>query len=166
MDVQIDSYRGGRDEDVARLILDIQNQEAGLNLTRADQPDLSDIAAAYSNGGFWIARDGETIVGTIGLSALGTSGVLKRFFVDPAYRGVPGVSGALYAEALAGARRAGLTALFLDTPSIATRAQSFYARAGFEPIDVEDLPGGYLVPGHDSVFLRLDLSSSRISSTL
>ena len=81
-------YTGGRDQEVAELILSIQNVEAGLGLSVEDQPDLRDIADAYRNGGFWIAVDDrEAIVGTIGLLAYGRAQEVFRElpfeYIDP-----------------------------------------------------------------------------------
>nr|WP_294501458.1 hypothetical protein [uncultured Rhodopila sp.] len=57
MSTIIHAYSGGRDREVANLILSIQNGEAGLSLSVEDQPDLLDIASTYRDGGFWIAVD-------------------------------------------------------------------------------------------------------------
>lgn len=43
-------YRGGRDEEIAELILSIQNKEAGVDLSIEEQPDLLDIVHAYRDG--------------------------------------------------------------------------------------------------------------------
>ena len=57
-------YQGGRDRDIADLILLIQNGEADLDLDIADQPNLLDIENHYWAGGFWIAVDeSDAIVG-------------------------------------------------------------------------------------------------------
>ncbi len=36
------------------MVLGIQNDEAALDRTIDDQPDLLDIAGAYREGGFWV----------------------------------------------------------------------------------------------------------------
>ncbi len=51
MNTIIHAYNGGRDREVANLILSIQNGEAGLSLSVEDQPDLLDIASTYRDGG-------------------------------------------------------------------------------------------------------------------
>jgi predicted N-acetyltransferase YhbS len=49
--------------------------------------------------------------------------------------------------------------VILDTPSVATRAQQFYRRAGFVQITREQLPIPYEYPDRDSVLFLLELSS-------
>ncbi len=72
------------------LILDIQNNEAGIGLSIEEQPDLNDIVAYYNtNGGnFWIVLDNENqVIGTIGLMKFDSEWcVLKKFFVKLDYR--------------------------------------------------------------------------------
>ena len=154
----IERYLGGRDEEIAALILGIQNGEAGLDLTVADQPDLTDIVEAYAQGGFWVALDGDVIVGTIGLLVYGAVGVLKKFFVAARFRGRPGPATSLFEALLERAHSLGLTEIVLDTPRVATRSHGFYARAGFRPVTVEDLPNGYAYPDRDSLLLKLRLA--------
>ncbi|MCM1293855.1 MAG: hypothetical protein NC230_09825 [Bacteroides sp.] len=54
------------------LILNIQNNEAKINLTLSEQPDLIDIESSHiSRGGnFWIAVDNGQVIGTIALMNL------------------------------------------------------------------------------------------------
>lgn len=52
------------------LILDIQNNEAKINLSLKEQPDLLDINKHYiaTGGNFWIAVDDDNhVIGTIAL---------------------------------------------------------------------------------------------------
>jgi uncharacterized protein (DUF302 family)/GNAT superfamily N-acetyltransferase len=155
---RIHPYHGGRDQEVAALVLGIQDDEAGLNLTIDDQPDLLDIAGAYREGGFWVAVDtNERIVGTIGLLHYGRTGVLKKLFVAAPYRGQGGPAEALLATLLDHARRLGLTDIVLDTPAVAARSHAFYERHGFRPGTAEDLPLGYNYPDRQSRVFRLQL---------
>jgi len=156
--VAVERCQGGRDEEIAALTLSIQNDEAGLNLTVADQPDLIDIVQAYARGGFWVALDGDVIVGTIGLLVYGEAGVLRKFFVASRFRGRPGPATALFEAMLERAHTLGLTEIVLDTPRVATRSHAFYARAGFRPAAAEDLPKGYTYPDRDSLLLKLRLA--------
>lgn len=139
------------------LILSIQNDENGLGLTLAEQPELRDIPVAFANGGFWVAVSAGRVVGTIGLLRVGqTGGILKKFFVDAAWRGCQ-VGLQLYQTALAHAEAAGLRVLVLDTPAIAVRAHSFYRRAGFVQIQPQELPFPYQYPDRDSLLFRKTL---------
>ncbi|MEG3175345.1 GNAT family N-acetyltransferase [Sphingomonas sp. RB3P16] len=154
---EILGYFGGRDHEIAALILSIQNYEAGLDLSIADQPDLLDVATSYRSGGFWIALCDGKVVGTIGLLDHGRRGALKKFFVSKSHRGAGGPAKALFDALLGAAIARDYEDIFLDTPSIATRSHAFYRRAGFEPCARADLPPGYAFPDRDSLIFRLRL---------
>lgn len=153
----ISDYHGGRDPEVAALVLSIQNDEAGIDLSIEEQPDLLDIAAAYREGGFWIAEAHGAVVGTIGALRYGDSGILKKFFVRSDFRGSHGPASALYAKVIAWARAQGIGVLYLDTPSVATRSHAFYRKVGFELVDRAALPNDYGFPDRDSLIFRLVL---------
>jgi RimJ/RimL family protein N-acetyltransferase len=158
MNTTIRDYQGGRDQEVADLVLSIQNREAGLDLTIDDQPDLLRIVQEYRGGGFWVAVDGnEAIVGSIGLLVYGRIGVLKKFFVAKTYRGSGGPAIGLLNALLTRARMLELTDIVLDTPSVATRSHAFYERSGFRRATAADLPPAYAYPDRDSILYRLQL---------
>lgn len=52
---------------VVALILPIQNQEFGITISAAQQPDLSDIEGFYQsgNGDFWLAVADDQVVGVL-----------------------------------------------------------------------------------------------------
>jgi GNAT superfamily N-acetyltransferase len=158
MNTIIRDYQGDRDQEVADLVLSIQNGEAGLGLTIDDQPDLLRIAKDYRDGGFWVALDSrEAIVGSIGLLVYGRTGVLKKFFVAKNYRGSGGPAIGLLNVLLTRARMLELTDIVLDTPSVATRSHGFYERNGFRRATAADLPVAYAYPDRDSILYRLQL---------
>lgn len=156
-DYEIVDYHGGRDAEVAALILTIQRDDVGLDVPIEEQPELLDIGHAYRDGGFWLAVAGHEIVGTIGMMRYGSSGVLKKLFVRRDRRGPGGPSHALYDKAVDWTVTHGLTAIFLDTPSVATRSHAFYRRRGFRVVDRSDLPEGYDFPDRDSLIFKLDI---------
>ena len=123
---EIIDYAGGRDPEVAALILTIQREDVGLDVPIKEQPELFDIAGAYRHGAFWVAVAGDEIIGTIGMMRYGDSGVLKKMFVRQDYRGPDGASHGLHDQAIAWVAARSLTAIFLDTPSVATRSHAFY----------------------------------------
>ena len=55
--MEIMTYQEKYKDQIINLILDIQNNEAKINLSLDEQPDLKDITSCYENGGgeFWIA---------------------------------------------------------------------------------------------------------------
>ena len=154
---EIVEYDGSRDPEVAALILTIQREDVGLDVPIEEQPELLDIAAAYRDGAFWVAVAGTDIVGTIGMMRYGDSGVLKKLFVRHDYRGPGGASHGLYDKALQWAAAQRLAAIFLDTPSVATRSHAFYRRRGYRIVCRAELPATYDFPDRDSVIFKLDL---------
>jgi GNAT superfamily N-acetyltransferase len=156
---RVERYTGARDGEIAAMVLAIQNGEYGLDLTIDEQPDLADIPRAYADGGFWIATCADdAVIGSIGLLRYGSrQAVLKKFFVAARHRGPNGPASELYGQLIRLAREQGITEIFLDTPSAATRSHGFYRRAGFEVIDRGGLPEGYRFPDRDSLVFRLKL---------
>lgn len=150
---------------VVELVLRIQNDEYRVGLSLADQPDLLDIDASYGGGGgaFWVAEVDGAIVGCVGLMALTPEvGVLKKFFVEAAFRGrASGVADGLYRALLDFAIAQGFQAVILDTPSVATRSHAFYRKAGFRQITAAELPVPYRYPDRDSLLFLLSLGRQR-----
>lgn len=158
---EIVDYAGGRDPEVAALILRIQREDVGLDVPIEEQPELFDIAGAYRDGAFWLAVAGHEIIGTIGMMRYGDSGVLKKLFVRQDYRGPVGASYALHDKAMAWAAAQGLTAVFLDTPSVATRSHAFYKRRGYRMVSRAELPKTYDFPDRDSLIFKLDMPAGQ-----
>lgn len=68
-------------QQIIDLILGIQNNEAKINLSLEEQPDLLDITTCYEKDGgeFWLAVEGDTLIGTLALMNKGNgNAVLKR----------------------------------------------------------------------------------------
>lgn len=87
--MHIETYSGKYDKEIVSLILDIQNNEAKINLSLEEQPDLLDINRYYQqNGGeFWIALSDNCVIGTVGLMLKEKNyAVLKKFFVKKEFR--------------------------------------------------------------------------------
>jgi N-acetylglutamate synthase-like GNAT family acetyltransferase len=160
--ISIVPYREEFDTQIVGLILHIQNVEAKVGISAQDQPDILSIRHSYcdGHGGFWVALlDNREVVGTIGLQRVAaTVGVLKKFFVHSAYRGMKaGPAAGLYSALLLHAEATGVRTLLLDTPAVATRSHAFYKRAGFIRIEKADLPVVYDYPDRSSLLFRLDL---------
>jgi N-acetylglutamate synthase-like GNAT family acetyltransferase len=149
---------------VVELVLGIQNDEFHLGISLSEQPDLDNINASYcdKNGAFWVAEEGGVVVGCIGLMALSPKvGVLKKFFLKPAFRGSDkNISAALFSTLRSFAALHGLDAILLDTPSAATRSHAFYKRVGFRPISKQELPVPYEYPDRDSLLFILELGKA------
>ncbi len=84
-EVTIEIYTDSDKNEVAGLILDIQNSEFGIPITIASQSDLNAIPEFYqtNNGSFWVAKIDAKIIGTISLLDIGDhQGALRKMFVN------------------------------------------------------------------------------------
>lgn len=143
---------------VLDLILPIQQQEFGVPITAADQPDLAAIPAVYQKGRgqFWIGLDGEEIVGTIGLIDFGSGGALRKMFLRKDQRG-SGLAQALLDTLLGHAKQKSLPCICLGTLPHMRAAHRFYERNGFTRVEPETMPEGFPRMAVDTVFYRRDL---------
>jgi GNAT superfamily N-acetyltransferase len=158
----VTAYESSHHEEAVGLILHVQNVESKVGISLEDQPDLLDIEGSYltTGGGFWVALDDAGhVVGTIGLLVKTASvAVLKKFFVNAAYRGAgTGCASQLFDALLSHAKARGIETIVLDTPSVATRSHAFYERVGFIRISEAELPVQYDYPNRNSLLYRLDL---------
>lgn len=158
MTVRIEPYTEQYRDAVRHLILPIQQDEFGLDITYEDQPDLADIPAFYQSGGgqFWIALEGDAFIGTIALVDIGRDmGALRKMFVAGGYRGgAQGVGRRLLDTLLAHAKNQGMTEVFLGTTSAFKAAHRFYEKSGFARVEPNDLPDNFprMIP--DTRFYR------------
>lgn len=134
------------------LILDIQNNEAGINLSLEEQPDLLDIHECYEKDGgeFWLAMENDTVIGTLALMNKGNgNAVLKKAFVKKEYRN-RGILGQLYEKLTEFANEKDIRTFLFDTPSVATNCHRFFGNRGYTRIAKEDMPFPYDYPDRDS----------------
>lgn len=150
--MQIITYQEKYKQQIIDLILDIQNNEAKINLSLEEQPDLLDIPACYEKDGgeFWLAVDDNTVIGTLALMNKDNgNAVLKKGFVRADYR-KQGILGKLYATLQEFAKEHGLTTFVFDTPSVATNCHSFFEKRGYRRITQDELSFPYEYPDRDS----------------
>jgi ribosomal protein S18 acetylase RimI-like enzyme len=141
-------------ERVIALVLGIQRGEFGVPITLEDQPDLADVPRFYQvrRGGFWVAKEGEEVVGTIGLLDEGEA-ALRKMFVRKDRRGPEhGVAPRLLEALVAHAREKGLPRLYLGTRPEMRAAHRFYEKHGFVRLGEADLPPAFPRMTLDSVF--------------
>ncbi|WP_246067107.1 GNAT family N-acetyltransferase [Paenibacillus koleovorans] len=97
-----------------------------------------DLEAAHQGGEvvFAAAYDGDRPVGCGALRPLGEPGMLelKRFYVDPAYRG-RGVASGILRFLEDHARREGYSIVRLETGELLEEAVRLYRKFGYTPID-------------------------------
>ena len=164
MPLEVRRYRPGDEAGIVNVIVPIQSEEFGIAITAADQPDLAAIAEFYlpGAGGFWVAADGDDIVGTISLKDIGdATGALRKMFVAAPYRGAAfGVGRRLLQTLLDHAHDQGLRTILLGTTDRYLAAHRFYEKNGFRRIDADQLPASFPRMAVDNWFYRLDLAAS------
>ncbi|MFZ2206288.1 MAG: GNAT family N-acetyltransferase [Microgenomates group bacterium] len=97
-----------------------------------DDDDLQKIPEVYSGKSrFWIALDGDKVVGTVGILDRGeNTAKLRRMFVLKEYRGT-GLGQKLLDTALAFAKEVGHAKITLNTHTNMKRAHHFYEKNKF-----------------------------------
>ena len=160
-EVIIEPYNDLHKNEVAELILNIQNAEFGIPITLELQPDLNAISEFYqtNNGNFWIAKIDDEIIGTISLLDIGNrQGALRKMFVRKDHRGKEfGVGQKLLTTLLNWSRHRRITEIFLGTTEKFIAAQRFYEKNGFKEIQKHELPQAFPVMEVDIKFYRLSV---------
>lgn len=143
------------------LILSIQRDEYSIAITAQDQPDLTDIPAFYQSGigDFWVACDGERLVGTIALKDIGADqAALRKMFVAASHRGrSAGVAQALLDRLMTEARDRGVAQIWLGTTDRFLAAHRFYEKNGFGLVQPEALPDSFPRMAVDSRFYGMQI---------
>lgn len=97
--IELVPFRKEFENQVIKLILDIQQLEFNIPITAEDQPDLRIIDDFYrKNGGeFWIALDNNQVVGSIALIRIANNtGVIRKMFVKKSTGVRPSISLKIY----------------------------------------------------------------------
>jgi len=153
-----DAHRRG----VRDLIVPIQREEFGIDITYEDQPDLRDVDGFYrkGRGEFWVALDGDKVVGSIALVDIGNGqAALRKMFVKTSHRGAgQGVARSLLERLLQHARDHRLREIYLGTTSKFLAAHRFYEKMGFALVDETDLPRSFPRMKVDTRFYRCRLA--------
>lgn len=161
-EIEIRPYIGADLDGVISVILAIQRYEYGFTITADDQPDLAVIPDFYQSGKgqFWVAVQGEKIVGTLGLKDVGNrQTALRKMFVAAEVRGREhGVAARLLDALFTHAREHGVTDVFLGTTDKFLAAHRFYEKNGFAEIPRNALPRSFPFMAADSKFYRYSLS--------
>ena len=169
--MEIKLYNKQEDEQaVIDLILNIQQNEFGVPVTIADQPDLLDVINFYcrGNGGFWVMRQQEILIGTIALIDIGNrQTALRKMFVHKEYRGkATGAGQRLLDHVIAWCRQKGIDEIWLGTFSKLEAAQRFYLKNGFTVIDKQSLPASFPRMQVDNMFFKLTIQPEPYYNTL
>lgn len=142
-------------ESIAKLIHHIVAEEFEL-VTSLSPSNMEAIDSVYQNGtgNFWIALDEDKVIGTVGLYDIGNNqAVLRRFFVDKAYRGNKyGISKMLLDTLLTWSKHHNIVQIYLGTRPEFLAAQRFYEKHGFKEIQPYALPKSVPIAPTDKKF--------------
>ncbi|ARM87288.1 GCN5-related N-acetyltransferase protein [Rhizobium sp. CIAT894] len=157
-EIEIRPFAADDADAVLSVILPIQREEFGIDITADAQPDLRVIPDFYQSGKgeFWVAVKDGAIVGTLGLKDIGNNqAALRKMFVSAEVRGREhGVAALLLDRLIAHARHVGLTDIFLGTTDKFVAAHRFYEKNGFTEIAKNTLPRAFPLMAVDSKFYR------------
>lgn len=154
--MQIRRFQPSDFDAVVSVILPIQRDEFGFDVTIDDQPDLRIIPDFYQTGrgDFWVAEVDGVVVGTIGMVDIGGDlAALRKMFVAAEWRGREhGVAAQLLHLLLNTARERGIKAVYLGTTDKFLAAHRFYEKNGFTEVARSDLPASFPVVFVDTKF--------------
>lgn len=164
--IEILSHSKALQNPVIKLILDIQREEFGFDISAEDQPDLLDVVTYYQTGfgDFWVAlSDGEP-VGTIALRDIGgRQGALRKMFVKASHRGKDfGVAAKLLSHLITSAETKHVQEIFLGTTEKFLAAHRFYEKNGFRLVPSEALPVAFPRMSLDTRFYSREIGCAGI----
>lgn len=138
------------------LILNIQRNEFGINISVEDQPDLADVYGYYISGGgnFWLAVEQGELHGSIALINLGQGNyALRKMFVKAESRGpTMSVATQLHSTAELWLNSRSAQTIYLGTTKQFKAAQRFYKKLAYDEIGKQELPQNFPIMAVDSVF--------------
>ncbi|TGB01641.1 GNAT family N-acetyltransferase [Halobacillus salinus] len=156
--ITIKEYEEENQEGVLELILQIQQDEYGIAITREDQPDLEEIPTFYQKGkgNFWVAEQQGRVIGTIALLDIGDNRLaLRKMFVHTEFRGSRfRTADQLLSQALEWAESHSVESILLGTTSAFKAAHRFYEKNGFVELERSSLPEGFPVVKVDTKFYQ------------
>ncbi len=160
--IQIVPYSEAYQQPVIDLILKIQQNEFGIPITLADQPDLLTIPSFYgrNNGGFWVALHGQQLIGTIALIDIGDQmGAIRKMFVHQDFRGKAlGVAALLLNALLQHCQKHRMKSIYLGTLPRLQAAMRFYEKNGFVQLPKATLPPQFPAMTLDTVFYEYKIA--------
>ncbi len=155
--MKIDTYQPTYQQGIVDLVLPIQQREFGIDITLAEQPDLTDIPGFFqkNKGQFWVAYDekAEKVIGTVGLLDIGyRKGVIRKMFV---------VAQELLETLVSWSLDHGFSDIYLGTTAKYHAAHRFYEKNGFVEIPAWKLPDEFPLVRVDTKFYRRILPLTR-----
>lgn len=154
--VKIDVFKKSDEEQVVSLILQIQRNEFGIEITEQDQPDLKIVSSFYQsgNGQFWVAKIDSKIVGTIALLDIGEQNcAIRKMFVEANHRGPSlKIAQKLLDKLIHWSMTNNVHSIYLGTIDRYKAALRFYQKNGFQECSKNHLPASFPLISVDNVF--------------
>jgi len=161
--IQISTYQSQYQSQIIDLILNIQQKEFGVSITLEDQQDLLKIPDFYQqgNGNFWVALDGDNVIGTIAAIDFDSKNLaLRKMFVDTSYRGY-GVGKKLLDALKKWAVERNVRKICLGTIDKFKVAHKFYEKNGFVKVTKSELPESFPIMLSDNIFYSLQIQNNQ-----
>ncbi len=137
MDVVISEYNPSNQTEVKELVLK-GLREFGFSYDPKLDSDLEDPSIYIKNGGaFFVLKEGEEIIGTVGVINKGEVAELKRMYMDSDFQN-KGYGSKLFDKALEFCREKGFKKLEFETNKKFTKAHEFYKKRGCRVIWEEE----------------------------
>lgn len=159
--ILVKEYSEEYKEEIVNLILQIQQKEFEIPITKEDQPDLNEIPKFYQSGegNFWVALSKNKVVGTISLIDIGNQqAALRKMFVKAAYRGSHyKVAELLLLTLIEWSREHTMREIYLGTTEKFSAAHRFYEKNRFVLVDKETLPDSFPLMKVDTRFYKYQL---------
>lgn len=166
MKLSVKSFQNEHLKGLTSLITHIQEGEFHLPLSPEQHEELKNIPNAFQfgNGNYWIALDGERVIGSMAAFDIGHNELqLRDVFVHEEYRGkAKGVSRKLLDTVLSWAKERAIEKIYLGTAPVFLAAHRFYEKSGFTEIRKEDLPKYISCHPADTKFFRYDVQPLKI----
>ena len=154
--ITLEHYKKEDQSQVISLILEIQRNEFGVNITEEDQPDLKIVDTFYqiNNGQFWLAKINCELVGTIALLDIGNQKcAIRKMFVKRQFRGPSyKIAQKLLDRLLEWCSEKEVEAIYLGTIDKYKSAHRFYEKNGFNLCLKSELPESFPLITVDNVF--------------
>ncbi|MFK8105166.1 MAG: GNAT family N-acetyltransferase [Saprospiraceae bacterium] len=139
------------------LLVEIAKEFQDPISTPSPSPSTTAISKVLDN--YWIALEGEVVVGTVAIMKIKAEyAILKKMFVRKSHRGkAKGIANLLLDTAFQWCKQEKISTIFLGTMLQFKGAHRFYGKNGFQEIDESVLPADFIHNPIDEVFYVKDI---------
>jgi GNAT superfamily N-acetyltransferase len=155
-EINISPFQFHHQADIDNLMATIA-EEFIDNIFSAQSKTITEVSLLPTDK-YWVAHTNDTVIGTIGFSALKDNNiVLKRMFLSKPFRG-KGVSKMLLDTLINFAIHRKVSNIFLGTMSQFKVAQKFYEKNNFTKIPQSLLPIDFPINPVDTIFYKREIN--------